>query len=943
MSVKLRCSRYEEEYYECDLINNDILHFTSRTRADKIFTALANCWFKSSALKLKVCNEKELVSTIKNVIDIEGLEDDIEIVNYSSEKLLLSGIEYKREELDFSIDNDGIMYNNDRIVEKKNVELLINKRSFLSQGRKNDPIVIEDSGETGKQDIGSGSSTNVLKRKNDDLPNYEQVVREKKQKNYQQVDVDELALLYNTLYKYLQEKFVNQYYVKKILQDQTMRTMKRSYNSDIELVDDKPTHLVTKALKPYFERKGKKVHYFTEMSLKLEEELKIFYTDKKKYGFMFQDRLLEEYQNSLLEVSNLLREYDVVVIDRTHLDTEIFTYLVISDPMRLDYLNLRRSSIVYDHDFDHVIYVRCEEKLMIERQKKRNREGEKCSEEYLRDVYRAYETSIFHMYPGHVLFDSSKKLSEYDTEIDMKTGGVFFNIKLVDSTLIPNYISKLNPESYETICRKTFDSEQEFLMLRLYYNNHKSRKNALDKIDDIEKELNSKLLRINRIREGKELDENNQKNMLISMKRKGEIEIKKYVGGLVIPPKMMIPMIDGKMYPVADLDFNSMYPNVIITKNISRETKLDESQYDDSNIVTDGVYVISGFKPHDGDKEKFGVMPKISLGLLNDRIEAKKNIKEAKKANDFISLSRYESLSNALKVVENSLYEVNGYVFSPLYDEKVAASITGFPCWCLRKVIEFLESIGYSYGEEERSKVLQDGCQGDDMYIRRTDYRDDMEMFDLSARFNQKYQRTRVKDFWNMELHRPISKKGNKSSINFEADLDKHERMCLRELFDPLKHKIDILYYFESLKDVIASQVLTDGCAPISLLKRKHDEDPIYPSKKFSKPSSGLGLINKRKRADVDERQMKIDSFFKRIRTADNSNSNNIIVNSVVNSDNMVVNPVVNSDNIIVNPVKISDNFIINSNNVITNYVYSDVCEGGYGCSCIGSSRKSGR
>ncbi|CAG8721083.1 5244_t:CDS:2, partial [Cetraspora pellucida] len=75
----------------------------------------------------------------------------------------------------------------------------------------------------------------------------------------------------------------------------------------------------------------------------------------------------------------------------------------------------------------------------------------------------------------------------------------------------------------------------------------------------------------------------------------GLIIIKKYHGGLVISSKMMVPLqtikiakIEKKIKkPVADLDFNSMYPNGIITKNISKEmiiktsvNELDNSDYD---------------------------------------------------------------------------------------------------------------------------------------------------------------------------------------------------------------------------------------------------------------------------------------------------------------------------------------------------------------------------
>src|SRR5207247_1558829 len=86
-----------------------------------------------------------------------------------------------------------------------------------------------------------------------------------------------------------------------------------------------------------------------------------------------------------------------------------------------------------------------------------------------------------------------------------------------------------------------------------------------------------------------------ERNILISMKRKGMIEITKYKGAIVLNPKK-----NTHKRPVADLDFNSEYPNIIVTKNISKETK---TQKKDSNvIIDDNGSVIARFKKYHGDK-----------------------------------------------------------------------------------------------------------------------------------------------------------------------------------------------------------------------------------------------------------------------------------------------------------------------------------------------------
>ena len=138
------------------------------------------------------------------------------------------------------------------------------------------------------------------------------------------------------------------------------------------------------------------------------------------------------------------------------------------------------------------------------------------------------------------------------------------------------------------------------------------------------------------------------------------IEITKYKGAIVLNPKK-----NNEKWPVTDLDFNSEYPNSIVTKNISKETKTQEK---DSNIIIDDDgSVIARFKKHHGDKSKMGLMPLMSLSLLEDRKEAKRNMKEFK--DDKVNLAYYTSQSNALKILANSIYGETGYVFSPLYDK----------------------------------------------------------------------------------------------------------------------------------------------------------------------------------------------------------------------------------------------------------------------------------
>ncbi|CAG8594461.1 35576_t:CDS:2, partial [Racocetra persica] len=95
----------------------------------------------------------------------------------------------------------------------------------------------------------------------------------------------------------------------------------------------KTTFLI--ALKDFFENQGKKVYFPEEMSLRFGEDLEYFYQDTRRYGFMFQDLLIDAYQKK----NKIIRkdEYDIYLIDRTTKDTMIFSKILINDKLKLDY------------------------------------------------------------------------------------------------------------------------------------------------------------------------------------------------------------------------------------------------------------------------------------------------------------------------------------------------------------------------------------------------------------------------------------------------------------------------------------------------------------------------------------------------------------------------------------------------------------------------------
>jgi DNA polymerase elongation subunit (family B) len=188
-----------------------------------------------------------------------------------------------------------------------------------------------------------------------------------------------------------------------------------------------------------------------------------------------------------------------------------------------------------------------------------------------------------------------------------------------------------------------------------------------------------------------------ENNMLVSLTRKGIIEISdNYQGGLVLEPQK--PELQKKR-PVADVDFGSMYPNVIRTENISHDTVVDlDSQEPNLNVVVDNEKVYGKFLPV---SSKEGLMPKMCTKLLSERTEAKKMMKQYKY--DKVLLQHYTSKSNAVKVTANSIYGETGYVFSPLYNKYISPSVTAYARHLLKQVIEFAKQKGCNiiYGDTD--------------------------------------------------------------------------------------------------------------------------------------------------------------------------------------------------------------------------------------------------
>lgn len=148
-----------------------------------------------------------------------------------------------------------------------------------------------------------------------------------------------------------------------------------------------------------------------------------------------------------------------------------------------------------------------------------------------------------------------------------------------------------------------------------------------------------------------------------------------YEGATVFPPKK-----GAHFEPVTVWDFESLYPNAMILRNLSHECFVDDPAYDNLagyiyHQITyrnnDGTETTCRFaEKEDGTK---GIIPKILMDLLSARKATRKLIETEK---DAFKRSILDSLQLAYKITANSLYGQTGASTSAICMKQIAASTT---------------------------------------------------------------------------------------------------------------------------------------------------------------------------------------------------------------------------------------------------------------------------
>ena len=204
--------------------------------------------------------------------------------------------------------------------------------------------------------------------------------------------------------------------------------------------------------------------------------------------------------------------------------------------------------------------------------------------------------------------------------------------------------------------------------------------------------------------------------------------------------EVVIDVIKNNIYPIAGLDFASLYPSIIMGHNLSPEMRMTEKQYDSLTqeqkdellngvtkitIKNKGKEEVYYFKKHAEDESDHGIFPAILSGLFKVRKACKNKMLELEEilevntveqtlTEDRVSDLEFEigcldSKQKALKVLMNTFYGESGNAKSTIYMLSIAAGITGKGRENLKYVKSVLaeKSIEPDYGDTDSLYIQQ--------------------------------------------------------------------------------------------------------------------------------------------------------------------------------------------------------------------------------------------
>lgn len=161
----------------------------------------------------------------------------------------------------------------------------------------------------------------------------------------------------------------------------------------------------------------------------------------------------------------------------------------------------------------------------------------------------------------------------------------------------------------------------------------------------------------------------------------------KYTGAYVMDAKL------GYHEQIQVIDFSSLYPSIMITWNMSPETKIikgQEDKYPEEVLRNHLAFASASGEHFRNDFE--GILPKTLRILIETRKEYSRKQKEATIGSQ--EWKRYGHESTAIKVVANSMYGLLGSKYTRYYDVDIASSVTKCGQMLIKECIKYSEDNG---------------------------------------------------------------------------------------------------------------------------------------------------------------------------------------------------------------------------------------------------------
>ncbi len=144
---------------------------------------------------------------------------------------------------------------------------------------------------------------------------------------------------------------------------------------------------------------------------------------------------------------------------------------------------------------------------------------------------------------------------------------------------------------------------------------------------------------------------------------------------------------------VVVLDFKSMYPSIIISKNLCFTTLAPETG---TTVAPSGARFVD-------PSVRRGIIPEILQELLTDRDRFRRAAREATSPE---LAAYYDGLQNAVKVLMNSFYGVLASSFYRFTNKDIGAAITAFAREAITSIIRALETDGYEVVYSDTDSVF---------------------------------------------------------------------------------------------------------------------------------------------------------------------------------------------------------------------------------------------